>query len=365
MGSEAQDKFKKRLIQRFKILLVGISICLILFLFVRFQFETSIRGAWDRFDGLSLDFGKTVFVRFENPSESFPVSDYSDNPEVPLNLSSFSNCSAIYRLRDIVPSPKEKWTTKPLFVPMMPHTISDAMHKHLINRLTRLPAGGKSFYSSKRKELRHCKGNTETATCTTHHPIVRMNKGQPDSFSHFNENYIYMIRNPMFLFPASLNARDFHYRGIDGQTNIENWVDFRDKYLHDFMQQWKESLTTWKKSRYKLATYLTYEELMDVQRGPRALKRVAGILKDAGFYVIEDDDAVNCIWYDAIGSEQIRRHHTKHYDYDEYIPPYKIDQQELMLTELENFLNECIDDDELIKILHRYIVDIRLHMKVV
>lgn len=303
------------------------------------------------------------FSVFSNDSID-DMTDYSDGPETPLDLSGFDNCSEVYKTHDIVLRPRKNWTTKPLFLSMTAHTISEAFHKKLINYLTRLPSGGKSFYVSRKDKLKFCKGDTETATCSTHHPDVKMWRGMPNGFTHFHDQYIYLLRNPMFNFPAVLNSKDHQYRGIVGQTTRQNWMKYRDTYFNQLLNAWTESLKTWSETRYKLAMYLTYEDLMDINKGPKALKKLADILKQAGFDVVEADDAIKCIWFNAVGAEQIQRHHQKHYDYDEYIPGYTKSQRDEMLSELERFMNENEDDIELVKILRRYVNDIREHIKI-
>ena len=309
---------------------------------------------------------KPKFMKFPVSSADSmeDMTDYSENPEIPLDLSGFQNCSDVYKYHEIVPRPRNNWTTKPLFVSMTPHTISEPLHKNLINYLTRLPAGAKSFYVSRKNSLKYCKGTSETATCTTHYPGVPMKRGLPDGFTHFNDQYIYVLRNPMFNFPAVQNSKDFLYRHIVGQTKKQNWIEYRDTYFSQMMKEWKKSLKTWSETRYKLAMYLTYEDLMDINKGPKSLKTLAGILKNAGFDVVEEDDAIKCIWFNAVGAEQIQRHHKIHYDYDEYIPGYSISQRDEMLSELESFLNENEKDTELVKIIRRYMNDIREHMKI-
>jgi hypothetical protein len=365
MGSDSQDKGRITSSRRKK-LLVSIIVTFAIFIF----FSTSID--MDSAKLLEVDYhsmineGKPKFMKFPvfSAYSMDDMTDYSDNPETPLDLSGFYNCSDVYKYHEIVPRPRNNWTTKPLFVSMTPHTISESLHKNLINYLTRLPAGAKSFYVSRKNSLKHCKGDTETATCTTHHPGVPMNRGQPDSFTHFNDQYIYVLRNPMFNFPAVQNSKDFQYRHIVGQTKKQNWIEYRDTYFSQLMKEWKKSLKTWSETRYKLAMYLTYEDLMDINKGPKTLKALAGILKNAGFDVVEEDDAIKCIWFNAVGAEQIQRHHEKHYDYDEYIPGYSISQRDEMLSELESFLNENEKDIELVKIIRRYVNDIREHMKI-
>jgi len=366
MGSESQDKIRTTTSKRNKVLLAGIVTIIILNLFIG-NVHRNVAEMLDIDYNSMIDAGKPIFMKFSafSPGDaSDDITDYSDNPETPLDLSSFDNCSAVYKYHEIIPHPRENWTTKPLFLPMTPHTISETFHKKLINYLTRLPAGAKSFYVSRKNTLKHCKGDTETATCSTHHPGVMMNKGQPDSFTHFNDQYIYLMRNPMFNFPAVLNSKDYQYRHIFGQTKKQNWIEYRDTYFSQLMKEWIRSLKTWADSRYKLAMYLTYEDLMDINRGPKSLKKLAGVLKHAGFDAVEEEDAIKCIWFNAVGSEQIQRHHEIHYDYDEYIPGYSMSQRDEMLAELESFMNENEEDKELVQILRRYVNDIREHIKI-
>lgn len=59
---------------------------------------------------------------------------------------------------------RKEWTTKPLWFPQYPNSIDDRVVRSLISKMTGLNSGAKSYYASS-KNVKRCKGNTETAAC--------------------------------------------------------------------------------------------------------------------------------------------------------------------------------------------------------
>ena len=280
-------------------------------------------------------------------------------PKKPIPLEDFSHlddCTVSFE-----PPPKKdvgEWKTKPLWFPAHPTSIEDAVHKNIINGITGLPAGGKSFYaSSKAIKLRQCQGQTETATCMNVHPIVDMGKKHPDTRAHiFFGQYIMGLRNPMTVLPAFYNQKAIKYHGLctGCQVPEDQWRQDRDAYLGDMVDTWKNLIKTWKTmTKYKRGMYLVHEHLLDAQKGPLELKRLASVLRDAGF-VTAPDESIPCIWYKAIGKDSIEQFHQGGYEYKDYKPGYTKVQQEFLLSELSKFAEENKQDSELVAILKEY-----------
>eukprot|EP00591_Stephanopyxis_turris_P013285 CAMPEP_0195535192 /NCGR_PEP_ID=MMETSP0794_2-20130614/43801_1 /TAXON_ID=515487 /ORGANISM="Stephanopyxis turris, Strain CCMP 815" /LENGTH=347 /DNA_ID=CAMNT_0040668263 /DNA_START=71 /DNA_END=1114 /DNA_ORIENTATION=+ len=275
-----------------------------------------------------------------------------------VNLTKFEGCTVSFQ----PPPPKAngEWTTKPLWLPSYPSTLEDNTHRQIVNELTGLKAGGKSFYASnKREKLRQCFSQTETATCANIHPIVEMNGGPETKANQFSQKFILAIRNPRTVLPAFLNAKAIKYHGQKGQVPEEDWRNQRDTFIEEMMEGWKLSLRTWKAMNvYQPAMYLVHEHLMDARKGPDTLRRFGGILREAGFVAAQDED-IPCIWYKAIGKEQLEQYQKSKYEYKDYIPGFTKAQQEHFMGELSALMTEFSDDAELVSILKEYHDDVR------
>jgi hypothetical protein len=311
----------------------------------------------------ALSIGLILFLSDFHVSQAALHEDFNDlDFEIASSeLQSFENCSTA------VPKVKapSDFTTKPIWMSMAPFVISDSFHKELINPLTGTSAGGKSFYASMKGKLRHCIGNGQTVTCLNVHPGVEMNKGFPDSLSDkFYSKYILILRNPMTSFPATYNAKSTKYSGTVGQLPEENWREARDDWFEGMIELWKKTIVTWKETKnYDVGMYFVYEDLYDMKKGPLLMKNLRSFLIEAGFNVASEHE-LNCIWYNAVGEENLRRFRKLRYDYEDYIPGFTSIQKERILQELEDTKQKFTNDTQLVEILDRYIGEINSRLKI-
>ncbi len=278
------------------------------------------------------------------------------------DLQPYENCSSAV---PNVPKAPSNFTTKPIWMSMTPFVISDAFHKTLINPLTGTTSGAKSYYSSMRGVLRHCIGNGQTVTCLNVHPAVEMKPGMPDSSSKdFYSKYILVLRNPMTSLPATYNAKSNKYSKTEGQLSEDTWRAARDQWFEGMIDIWKKTLVTWNETKnYDIGMYLVYEDLYDIKRGPLLMKKLRSFLIEAGFNVAPDED-LNCIWYNAVGEDNLKRFSKLRYDYDDYIPGFTSSQKDAMLNMLEETKKEISTDSQLVGILERYIDEIKKGLKI-
>jgi len=265
-----------------------------------------------------------------------------------VDLSSFKHCPAS---DPILPMPKDEWMTKPLWLPQFHHSMPHHLDDKLINPLTKTEAGAKDFYTSG-PGLHQCIADTETVTCNNIYPKMDM-----DINSHYDEfynKYILFIRNPMTAIPSSHNSKLNRFHSVIGQTPEDEWASTRDGWVAPMFKQWKNSIHSWRDSKYELGMYLVYEDLMDVNRGPQALKKMAALFKEAGFDAESDEEAIQCIWYNGIGKESIENHKIMGQEYEGYIPGFREAHKTFFLRELDKFLKEIRGDVELENILLRY-----------
>ena len=195
-----------------------------------------------------------------------------------LELSRFEGCQP----NQINHSPKE-WTTKPLWFPGHPDSVyPPGATKQLINGITRLPSGDKSYYAISDSQ-KHCLGGDETASCTLMGWDFN-NKME----GKFYESYLMLLRNPQTVFPAHANAKDIAYHGGEGQLSIEDWRMLRDDWFDKMLDDWFNILALWRDSSYKIGAYVVFEHLMDPSKGPQELKKVRELFAEAGFDVAEE-----------------------------------------------------------------------------
>jgi len=285
--------------------------------------------------------------------------DQSDK-RVELNLTEFRNCTVSFQ-----PSkePNQWIGRKPIWLSAYPTSLKESTHKNIIHQLTGLDQGGKNYYASS-KNLRHCFGTTETATCINVHPMVDMGKGLNKASDKFYSEYIMAIRNPMTALPSYTNEKQIKYHGETGQMSEESWQNMRDEYMSVLIEEWKAFFRAWKTdSNYTTGMYLVYEDLHNIDEGPKAVKRLRNILHNAGFVVAPEVD-VPCIWFNAIGEDQLQQYHEKKYDYNDYIPGYTEVQKQLLLTALSTLVDEYGDDKELKIILEIYINTIKKEIRI-
>lgn len=280
-------------------------------------------------------------------------------PPAKVDFNSFKDCRTSFQ----PPPPKAKgeWSTKPLWLASHPNSLEDNTHRNLVNSITGLNAGGKSFYASSRpQQLRQCFGVTETATCSNIHPIIEMGNGGPEGKQDvFFQQYIMAIRNPRTVLPAFHNGKAIKYHGVKGQVPEEDWRKHRDEQMQNMMDGYKVVLKTWKSLKnYQVGMYIVYEHLLDLQKGPALLLRLARLLRQAGFVTAPDED-IPCMWYRALGRPALEQYRSRGYEYEGYIPGYTKAQRDLMMRELSSLMADYSDDPDLVSILKEYHDDIR------
>ncbi len=265
-----------------------------------------------------------------------------------LDSISSSNCEEKAFLAE---KPKNKWR-KPLWFATPHHTLPDKMDRNIVNQLTLLQAGGKSFYFSSPGTLRHCAGNTETATCSV------SNAPAPKFKDSFYNKYFMIVRNPMTLLPYSANKKAILYSGLKGQMPIDQWRKIRKEWFGKMMSEWVGAFTDWMNAGYEVGLYIVYEDLMDGQKGPKVLKEMANVLNEAGFSTVDDKD-LPCVWYNGIGAEHIREYHkNSQYEFGDYTPGFSNEEQKLMLEKLEALMADVEENAPLVTVLKRYIKEI-------
>lgn len=265
-----------------------------------------------------------------------------------LDLSPFLKCPST---NPELPPPKEEWTTKPVWLTQFHHSMPHHLDENLINPLTMTADGAKDFYISK-PGLHKCVGDTETVTCNNIHPKLPADIDL--MYNDFYSKYILFIRNPMTAIPSSHNWKLNKFHGLEGQTPEDDWGETRDGWVERMWKQWKKSILEWKASKYDLGMYLVYEDLMDVRRGPKTLQKMAVLLQEAGFDVVDDEDAINCIWYNGIGKERLEVHKEMGQEYEDYIPGFRENHKTFFIDELNKLIREIKGDDVLENILLRY-----------
>ncbi len=266
-----------------------------------------------------------------------------------LDLSSFESCTPKATLP---PRPREEWR-KPLWFIQLHHVMPSGIDKNIVNKLTQLHAGGKSFYASRKGVLRHCVGADETATCSI--------SDVPTYKDSFYKKTLMLIRNPATLFPYSMNTKGILYHGLEGQTAIEKWRESRDQWFHKFLDGYIDKLKSYTDLEYEVGLYIAYEDLMDAVEGPKVLKEIAKVLNEAGFETVEDDH-LSCVWYHAVGADNIMNYHNNsHYEFSDYKPGYTKEQQKTMLEKIEALIKDLDVDKHmpLVKIIQRYHKDIK------
>lgn len=223
--------------------------------------------------------------------------------------------------------------------------------KPLVNGITGLQAGAKMWHAQS-KSLKRCKGLDETATCAQSHPMV---SASPESQAdNFDRNVIMLIRNIRTAWPQSYYDKHIAYHNGKGQPAESDWRSIRDEWGKGAFGGWKSVVTTWKQMReYDVALYVQYEALMDPERGPAELQRIADLLQQSGFSVAPKED-VPCIWYKVIKDE-----YTRLQDFFKYEAGYTAELRDFYLTNLTQWQQEVADDKELSRILGEYFEDLR------
>ena len=82
-------------------------------------------------------------------------------------------------------------------------------------------------------------------------------------------------------------------------------------------------------SNYDVGLYIVYEDLMDENKGPDVLRRIATITREAGFTITIEDEDISCAWYNSLGEERVEQYRKNKYDYNDYVPGFTKEQQEI------------------------------------
>jgi hypothetical protein len=333
MGSETNRKaLAKSAKQKRKIFCAGIAAFVALLPLLSKEIRSSIKARGDEY------LGSPTYVQF--PQTGGKIKEVE-----PIDFSQFEHCeNAKFNVSQ--PAGAEA-STKPIWFTAVPHRISDRLHKTLINTMTGLAAGGKSFIASSRG-LKHCIGHGQTATCLG--GII-----DPNRFD-FYEKYIIHVRNPMTGFPAGYNLKSMLYRHLDGQNTIDEWRAVRDKYGDGVIEEFSTSISNWNSSKFDVGMYLVHEDLLDIDKGVETLKKLRSFLIEAGFQVVPEDE-LSCVWYLSVGKETIDIFHKFGYEYSDYIPGYTEAQKAKFLEDMKEYRKKVGTDLELVGILDRYISD--------
>lgn len=222
--------------------------------------------------------------------------------------------------------------------------------------MTGLGAGAKSFYaSSKKMGLRQCFGKTETAACMIIHPMVEMKPGPDSKANVFWPNIVFLMRNPVTVMPAFLNGKRIKYAKLPGQQPQDEWRKARDDSLENGLWEgWKKQLHAWKSYNYKVGMYLVHDHLMDAQRGPGVVEKLANLMEKAGFAIAPKED-MGCLWYQSVGGKEGLEHYYKYrYEFEDYLPGFTKEQQAFLLGDLNTLMEQYKEDADLVVILKEF-----------
>ena len=289
----------------------------------------------------------------------------------PALVSNFQNCTISFQSEA---RPKAEWK-KPLWLSGYPgsgngmagNKGSGDLWNSLINGITGIKGGVKSFHA-KSKTVKRCKSSlSKTVACAQSHPIVGV--GPEKQTANFQSTVIFVIRNFKQAWPGFLNDKAIMYHRLpNGQVKEEEWCRSRDNSLPQFFYGWKQMILEWKQNlpSYHIGLYVSYDELLDPRTGPALTVQLAQQLKLAGFPVAPTHDELGCIWYRTVEPEWTRL--TTSY-YANYTPGYTEEQKQFLLAKLDTFRkelsssNDSTDKDdtteELVRILNSYYDDVR------
>ena len=256
-----------------------------------------------------------------------------------------------------VDTPSSREPTKPFWFPHYPS--SSPFTKKIVEQMA---TGGivRNFYTKK------CQPYGKTILCDQTHPMIPIKPLPEDSSrtKEFNPLIIIPIRNPMTAQPAFQQVKAELYHHQKGQVEEESWRRTRDQWYNGTFFEWVTMIETWKSMPYEVAMYLPYEHVMDPAKGPAVIKRLSGVLRNAGFPMKVADESVPCVWYQGVGKESLITHHDYGYHYTDYLPGYTPEQKEFYLKEFALLINKFADDSELVGILEEYRNEVQNHMRI-
>ena len=188
-----------------------------------------------------------------------------------------------------------------------------------------------------------------------------MSGGPDPKKDKFFEKFILVLRNPRTVLPAFSNEKAFKYHGLTQGTQVseKEWKETRDQWFDNMIKDWSSTIETWKEAKnYQTGMYLTYEDLMDIKKGPSALKKLRSLLVDADFDVIPEDE-MSCLWYKSVEKKDVEQYNSFGYEYEEYLPSFTTQQKEKMMKALKDLIEKYEDDKELLTVLETYLSDIK------
>jgi len=205
--------------------------------------------------------------------------------------------------------------------------------------------------------LKRCYGISETAACSQGHPYVPVN---PETqTNNFQSPVIFVIRNVAYEFPATMTDKAMAYHGGAGQISQENWKNARSEWLEGSITAWKDMIRWWKNADYyQIVLYLPFEHMLDAERGPKLVARLADVYRSAGFDVAPEAD-LPCLWYQSVYKEWERQSKLT-----SYVPAYTESQKNLLVNEMASLIEEFAKDHALSSILKEYYQEIRDNLKV-
>jgi len=248
---------------------------------------------------------------------------------------------------------------KKIWNPSFPSSLDDNIMKGLVGGITGLQPAARSFYTivnTNGEKFRKCKDKTGLAVCMLVHPIVQMNANELNkSRDTFNENVIFVLRNPITLIPAFHNMKQIKYNGRKGQVPETSWREYRDHYLEEVMGGWINQIDTWKKmDGFKIAFYLAHEEIMDMVTGPSKLTDFSIFLEKNG-YEVPEPESIPCIYRKVMGHERLEQYQKYKYEYSDYIPGYTETQKSYLVATMNDLIEKYRSDEELTRILKVYL----------
>jgi hypothetical protein len=221
-----------------------------------------------------------------------------------------------------------------LWVPHLPSALPDGIFKNLVTAMTGIQHAAKQHYATSPGYYKHCKGKaTTTVLCTLLHPQVPMHP--PPNDNRFSRNYVFILRNPITLFPASANAKAIRYHNHTSQVPNTHWQSTRDVWINTMMETYERQVVGWlKMTNLTPKMFLVQEEIMVPATGPETITELARVLREEGYAVANDAD-MSCIWYTAMGRTTLEHYDTYKYEYSDYVPCYKPKQIQLILHGLQ------------------------------
>jgi hypothetical protein len=191
------------------------------------------------------------------------------------------------------------------------------------------------------------------------HPIFSLSPGHPyinvgaeKQVANFRKEVIFVIRNFLAAFPASVTDKGIAYHGQKGQTPEEEWRKTRDQYLESALEAWIDMIMWWiSADYYEVAVLLSYEKLMDENLGPGVIRKLTGVLKSSNFDIAPEDD-FPCLLFQVQRKERQRQLKLQN-----YIPGYTKQQQNLIADQLADLIEELSHNQthaDLVSVLKDY-----------